>query len=77
MKPEKPQFTYCKLEDYQQLETLLNSLNFQFPTAKAKREKLGQESTEDQAKLGHKDASPKKENKSLGSLAWWGVTLVR
>jgi hypothetical protein len=51
MKPEKPQFTYCKLEDYQQLETLLNSLNFQFPTARAKCEELGQEYKENQRRI--------------------------
>jgi hypothetical protein len=37
---KKPQFSYCKLEDLQQLETLLISLNFQFP-------QLGQKATKD------------------------------
>ena len=42
---KKPQFTYCKLEDLQQLKTLLISLNFQSPTAQPKN--LGQKTTED------------------------------
>jgi hypothetical protein len=37
---KKPQFSYCKLEDLNQLETLLISLNFQFPNTQQKQ--LGQ-----------------------------------
>ena len=32
---KKPQFSYCKLDDLEQLETLLNSLNFQYPKPKS------------------------------------------
>ena len=35
LKDKKPQFDYCKLEDLQQLETLLKTLEFQFPTVTA------------------------------------------
>ncbi len=42
---KKPQFSYCKLEDLNQLETLLISLNFQFPQAQQKQ--LGQKTTKD------------------------------
>lgn len=34
---KKPQFSYCKIEDLQQLETLLLSLNFELPTAEANK----------------------------------------
>jgi hypothetical protein len=42
---KKPQFSYCKVEDLNQLETLLISLNFQFPQAQQKQ--LGQKATKD------------------------------
>jgi hypothetical protein len=34
---KKPQFTYCKIEDLQQLETLLISFNLQFPQTQQKQ----------------------------------------
>ena len=59
---KKPQFSYCKLDDLEQLETLLNSLNFQYPKPKS----MGQSSTEkihDHTSVsllsGHKDSSLK------------------
>jgi hypothetical protein len=42
---KKPQFSYCKLEDLNQLETFLISLNFQFPQAQPKQ--LGHKVTQD------------------------------
>ena len=43
LKDKKPQFDYCKIEDLKKLETLLISLNFQFPQAQPKQ--LGQKAT--------------------------------
>jgi hypothetical protein len=43
----KYNFRYCKIEDLNQLETLLISVNFQFPTVKAQNENLGQKTTVD------------------------------
>jgi hypothetical protein len=34
---KKPQFSYCKLEDLNKLETLLTSLSFHFPQAQSKQ----------------------------------------
>ena len=42
---KKPQFTYCKLDDLSQLETLLFSLNFKFPQAQPKH--LGHKTKQD------------------------------
>jgi hypothetical protein len=44
-KAKKPQFSYCKFEDLNQLETFLISLNFQFPQAQKKQ--IGQKTTKD------------------------------
>jgi hypothetical protein len=41
----KYNFSYCKIDDLNQLETLLFSLNFQFPQAQQKQ--LGQKTTKD------------------------------
>jgi hypothetical protein len=40
---KKPQFSYCKLDDIEQLETSLNSLNFQYPKPKS----IGHKTTKD------------------------------
>ena len=58
LKNKKPQFTYCKLEDLSQLETLLFSLNFHFPTEASR--KLGHkivDQTGNCIKIGHRDLS--------------------
>jgi hypothetical protein len=38
---KKPQFTYCKIEGLQQLETLLKTLDFPFPATETQTENLG------------------------------------
>jgi hypothetical protein len=69
---KKPQFTYCKLEDLNQLETLLHSLNFQFPTEAGIN--LGQAliqeypgQTSNCVKIGHKDLASVQQFKRAGS----------
>jgi hypothetical protein len=42
---KKPQFSYCKIENLNQLEALLTSLNFQFSQTQQKQ--LGQKTTKD------------------------------
>jgi hypothetical protein len=69
---KKPQFSYCKLEDLNQLETLLKTLKFQFPTvtATAQYKKLGQEladQTGKNIKDGQADSSLIFKNKWAGS----------
>ncbi len=59
----KYNFNYCKIEDLSQLETLLHSINFQFP--KSKQNCVGQNLTKNNVDLmaqpqdfGHKNLSP-------------------
>jgi hypothetical protein len=68
LKNKKPQFNYCKLEDLQQLETLLKTLGFQFPTAQPKA--LGHkvsDLTGISIKSGQADLSSKSRIKGAGS----------
>jgi hypothetical protein len=74
---KKPQFTYCKIEN---LDTFKAQLPKNF-TSKINVDlsldhTLDQNQFIDDHKL--KDSSFNQQNKQcLGSLAWWGVTLVR
>ena len=66
----KPQFTYCRLEDLNALETLLKSLNFQFPIATAQNETVGQsghKSTAQIHKSGQADLASVLQFKGAGS----------
>jgi hypothetical protein len=58
----KYNFNYCKIEDLSQVETLVHSINFQFP--QAKQNCVGQDLTKNNADLmanpqviGHKNLS--------------------
>jgi hypothetical protein len=64
---KKPQFTYCKLEDLQQLETLLKSLGFQFPAQTKNLGHNGQNYKAVQHTSGHKDSSLISKIKGAGS----------
>ncbi len=77
---KKPQFNYHKVEDLKQLETLLKSSSFKFPTSTTQLHTaittginplghIGQESMETQAQFGLKDLSSISEIKGAGSSA--------
>ena len=56
---KKYNFRYCRLEDLQQLETLLFSVGFKFPQAPSQFKDVGQKQldhTTNQAHFGHKDS---------------------
>jgi hypothetical protein len=79
---KKPQFNYCKIEDLNQLETMLISLNFEFPQAQPKQ--LGQKTSKDfhdlncQAQdLGHKDLSLIQEVEPRAGFGPATITLPR
>jgi hypothetical protein len=74
---KKPRFTYCKINDLEALKTLLSDNNISLTTDRAKNGQTGQHSVAGIHDHNLRDLSPKQETKSLGSLAWWGVTLVR
>jgi hypothetical protein len=67
LKNKKPQFTYCKLEDLQQLETLLKSLGFQFPAQTKNVGHSGQNYKAVQHTSGLKDSSLISKIKGAGS----------
>ena len=74
---KKPQFEYHRVEDLNQLKTLLKSQDLQFPSATGQS---GQRQTVTLKQLYEQNSkiqplNPK--NKRLGSLAWWGTALVR
>ncbi len=74
---KKPKFTYCRIEDLEELKTLLKSQGISLSIGQNEGS-LGQ----DQTKINHDlelcNSSPIQQNKEcLGSLARWGVTLVR
>jgi hypothetical protein len=63
----KYNFNYCKVEDLQQLETLLKSLKFQFPTVKAPSGHKVANQTEKNIDLGQIDSSFIYQNMGAGS----------
>jgi intergrase/recombinase len=65
----KYNFNYCKVEDLQQLETLLKSLNFQFPTVKAPAGHKVADQTEKTIDHGQIDSSSISKNMWAGSSA--------
>jgi hypothetical protein len=66
---KKPQFEYHKLEDLQQLETLLKTLNLQFPTVKAPSGHKVADQTEKTIDPGQTDSSSISKNMWAGSSA--------
>ena len=74
---KKPQFTYCKLEKLEILKTLITQQGISLSVDKADSGQIGQGQTEKIHDLKFKDSSFGQQNKCLGSLARWGVTLVR
>jgi hypothetical protein len=74
----KPQFTYCKIEDLVALKTLITQQGISLSVDRAESGQLGQGSNANIHDLKLKDSSFDQQNKMcLGSLARWGVTLVR
>ena len=74
----KPQFTYCKIEDLEALKTLIESQGISLSNNKAKMGQVGQNQTDKNHDLENSNSTLKqKNNVRLGSLARWGVTLVR
>ena len=65
----KYNFNYCKVEDLQQLETLLKSLNFQFPTVKAPSGHKVADQTGKTIDHGQTDSSSISKNMWAGSSA--------
>ena len=74
---KKPQFTYCKIGDLEALKTLITQQGVSLSVVKAESGKTGQGQTEKIHDLELKDSSPNQQGRCLGSLARWGVTLVR
>ena len=75
---KKPQFTYCKIEELEPLKTLITQQGVSLSVVRADGGQISQGQTEKIQDLELKDSSPNQQNKqSLGSLARWGVTLVR
>ena len=66
---KKPQFEYHKLEDLQQLETLLKSFNLQFPTVKAPSGHKIADQTGKTIDHGQTDSSSISKNMWAGSSA--------
>jgi hypothetical protein len=73
----KYNFNYCKVEDLQQLETLLKSLKFQFPTVKAPSGHKVADQTEKTIDLVQIDSSFIYQNMWAGSSARIEITLLR
>ena len=73
---KKPQFEYHKIEDLEELKTLLKSQDTSMSNSKAIGQ-IGQAQTLGIHDPEIKDTSLKQQNKCLGSLAWWGTALVR
>ena len=73
---KKPQFEYCKIEDLTRLETLLKSLDFQFPTVKA-TESLGQTETKNIHDLAGKPKQFGHLDSSLISRIQWAGSSAR
>jgi intergrase/recombinase len=65
----KYNFNYCKIEDLQQLETLLKTLNLQFPTVKAPSDHKVADQTEKTIDHGQTDSISISKNKWAGSSA--------
>jgi hypothetical protein len=65
----KYNFNYCKIEDLQQLETLLKTLNLQFPTVKAPTGHKVADQTEKTIDHGQIDSSSISKNMWAGSSA--------
>jgi hypothetical protein len=75
---KKPQFTYCKINELASLKALLKSQGISLSTDGAEAGQQGQGSRDRIHDLELKDSSLNQQNKQcLGSLARWGVTLVR
>src|SRR4030067_2514034 len=74
---KKPQFTYCKIEDLEALKTLITQQGISLSVVKADSGQIGQGQTEKIHDLELCNSSPNQQNVRLGSLARWGVTLVR
>ena len=75
---KKLQFTYCKIEELEPLKTLITQQGVSLSVVRADGGQISQGQTEKIQDLELKDSSPNQQNKqSLGSLARWGVTLVR
>jgi hypothetical protein len=70
---KKYNFSYCKLEDSQQLETLLKTLDFPFPATETQTENLvhiGQDLKPDQHEMGQAD--PRLISRTEGRVAQYG-----
>lgn len=73
----KPQFEYHKIDDLAELKTLLENQDFQFATAAGQ---VGQDNKTLSTSLHDpvvNKSSLKQQETCLGSLAWWGIALVR
>jgi hypothetical protein len=73
---KKPQFNYHKVEDLEELKTLLKSQDTSMSNSEAIGQ-LGQAQPLEKHDPEITDSSLKQQNKRLGSLAWWGTALVR
>ena len=72
-----PQFEYHKVSDVEAVKDLLKSEGISVVNSKAETGSLGQKPNAQIYDLKPKDSSLKQQNMRLGSLARWGVTLVR
>jgi hypothetical protein len=70
---KKYNFSYCKISDPQQLETLLKTLDFPFPATETQTENLvhiGQDLKPDQHEMGQAD--PRLISRTEGRVAQYG-----